>query len=616
MRQFHKTVAYMHDFLRSWKPVSERSVFNAPQLYGSQRQLVASTGARLSAAQLFGCVFVLIYALLVLRHFDAFTTPQFWAEDGLVYFRQREIYGVRGSFFRPFAGYLHTVPRIIVAFIGLLPVRYAPLLNNLAATALEAGCLSLFVIPAFRTVVRSDVLRAALCITAASAIFANELIASLANSIWFLGMPVILGLLLPRDTIERLRIRTAVVVSIGALLFTLTDPQLIVAAPLVLWRSIIARGWKTRAIAACFLSGLVVQWLASRSFTPPPAPPLLSLQWLDAITGAVVLPFFYRAVIGTMFGEQIANTLATGPYSGLTLSLLVIFVGVSTWALLHTPKPSRVHIMILLYTGAATLTLPVILRHAHIVEPATLHLAELRGERHLLLSSWAFIMSVGIVLDGGLHRFRPHSALLMLGVVFAAGAVKNFVVPRLVDFAWPLYPQAIESWLASARKQQPTFGIIIPVNPEGWRTVVLPALFDRWLFYPDSSHATETVCRRRACITRIAATGVTATRGGLFYWQVDGLPYGPQFNVRALCLNESSTPIALELSSHGWGMRFAQSLQSVPAYGRRELTLSFQADSSGRACIHISSNIGSGSVRPITLEIQPTSPIRKYDEID
>jgi hypothetical protein len=86
-------------------------------------------------------LFAIAFALLVLKSPDALTLPQFWAEDGAVFFEQ-QLYRSWPPLLTPYAGYLHTAPRLVAwASSGLDPV-FAPLAYNVAAITIDALCIA------------------------------------------------------------------------------------------------------------------------------------------------------------------------------------------------------------------------------------------------------------------------------------------------------------------------------------------------------------------------------------------------------------------------------------------------------------------------------------------
>lgn len=72
--------------------------------------------------------------VLYLRTPDAFQHPDFWAEDGAIFFRQWQEVGF-ASILEPYNGYLHLAPRLIAALAGAAPLDQTPRLYFLASVA-------------------------------------------------------------------------------------------------------------------------------------------------------------------------------------------------------------------------------------------------------------------------------------------------------------------------------------------------------------------------------------------------------------------------------------------------------------------------------------------------
>jgi hypothetical protein len=69
---------------------------------------------------------VAVVALIAIRKSDSLLNPQFWAEDGALFFIEVERYGGWGLLLRPYEGYLHFLPRLIAAGGGALPLAFVP----------------------------------------------------------------------------------------------------------------------------------------------------------------------------------------------------------------------------------------------------------------------------------------------------------------------------------------------------------------------------------------------------------------------------------------------------------------------------------------------------------
>lgn len=128
---------------------------------------------------------LLIAFVLFLRQPDSLLVPQFWAEDSTVFFKDAYHDPTARTLLKPYAGYLHPVPRgVMLAGVHLLKPERLPLLCNAVAILIAAGCFSFFSSRCFRPVVRSDTLRLAACALVAACHPGTEVISSITNVQW------------------------------------------------------------------------------------------------------------------------------------------------------------------------------------------------------------------------------------------------------------------------------------------------------------------------------------------------------------------------------------------------------------------------------------------------
>lgn len=77
---------------------------------------------------------MLMTVLLFCRRPDAFLNPQFWGEDGTIFFKGCIDHGFK-SILMPYAGYFHLVPRLIACAASLFPFSIIPTVYNFFALA-------------------------------------------------------------------------------------------------------------------------------------------------------------------------------------------------------------------------------------------------------------------------------------------------------------------------------------------------------------------------------------------------------------------------------------------------------------------------------------------------
>jgi hypothetical protein len=78
------------------------------------------------------------FAAAVSRRPSTLLQPQFWAEDGALFYQQPRGTGFLPTLVSPYGGYLHTLPRLTAGISLLLPLSYGPLLFNLVALVTQS----------------------------------------------------------------------------------------------------------------------------------------------------------------------------------------------------------------------------------------------------------------------------------------------------------------------------------------------------------------------------------------------------------------------------------------------------------------------------------------------
>jgi len=119
------------------------------------------------------------------------THPQFYAEDGEVWYAQAYNLGWLHSLFVPYAGYLQTLPRLVAGPALLLPLAFAPLFMTLCGLLLQWLPLAILVSPRCRrwSPLGLRLLFAALYVAIPNA---REIHINLTNAQWHLAVATLL----------------------------------------------------------------------------------------------------------------------------------------------------------------------------------------------------------------------------------------------------------------------------------------------------------------------------------------------------------------------------------------------------------------------------------------
>src|SRR3546814_14536303 len=101
------------------------------------RSAMNSLNTRLQVSGYWLVLITACVAVVILRRPDVVLNPQFWAEDGKIWFANVHNLGAWQSLFLPQNGYLQTLSRLVAGIAALVPMQWAPLVFNLAAIMVQ-----------------------------------------------------------------------------------------------------------------------------------------------------------------------------------------------------------------------------------------------------------------------------------------------------------------------------------------------------------------------------------------------------------------------------------------------------------------------------------------------
>jgi hypothetical protein len=375
---------------------------------------------------------LLVATALFLRKSFLFFNPQFWAEDGVVFFHQMHEQGWK-SFFITYAGYSHLAPRLIAAFSSLFDPLYAPALYfwssaflNLAAAAsvfskrLDLPCRPLFAL-AFVLVPHT-----------------GEVWLTVTNLQWLFA-PGILLLLMARDPETPLQWAFDLIM---LTLVGLTGPFIVIWLPLFAWRI-----WKRRYSRASLWLGLIalvtagIQVYGLLQFKePPPEGPIL-LDHLIRLPGM-------RMWGSLLLKMSVAEKLST---VACVLMAVVGWSGASWLAL--TPLDKRETRFTLLLAGLILMA-SAFLKSRHNLGHFDIIAA---GDRYFympkLFMLWVFIFELASPA-----LWRRSIAITFLCISFFV-STRNYRTSPWHDLHWSSYSYDIRA----GRE------VVVPINPPGWQ---------------------------------------------------------------------------------------------------------------------------------------------------
>jgi hypothetical protein len=379
-------------------------------------------------------IFTLAIVALTLfyRKSDALLNPQFWAEDGTVFFLGDIVWGP-GAIFASHAGYLQLMLRLLAFLAGWLPFEWQPAAYNYFSLVITLAVAAKLFSPRLRLPHRF-LLAAAIPL----ATHTGEILLCLTNLQWIAFLLLILLLLqdAPKTTAEASG-DLVILCLVG-----LTGPHIIYLLPLFLVR-VALRGWHKwdvfHAVIAGGLAAIQIGFVRQSATSHLEWQPVS--EWLRVFAWNPIACLLFGWEIGSYVPPIIAAILLCG------------VVGVVIWFARQSSDRLFPVSMIL---GAGALALGST-AYRFITNPQ-FFAGVGAGERYFFFPRLALVWSLILCLDGDLRRRKVVLSILVLAF-FAA--IADFPVGRLPDLRW-------KEQVAKVRRGEAE---TITINPVGWEPI-------------------------------------------------------------------------------------------------------------------------------------------------
>ncbi len=355
-------------------------------------------------------IFLTAFLIVFSRRPDAVLHAQFFAEDGKVWYHdayQFELY----SLLLPYAGYLHTLTRLIALLTLFFPFSLAPLVVNLCAMTVQILPVNVFLSSRFSNLgIAARSLAGFLYLALPNS---HEIDANISNIQWHLGLLACLLLLARPASTRGWRFFDGIVL----VLISLNGVMGIVLVPLavILW-------WRRRNLwpgmpFVPLVPGAVIQAftvLLSRS--RPRGPDGASFARFISIVGRQV---FLGSLVGKRTLDELVIRYSAGALFLVEVIAIAVGLGLLLYALRYGPTELRLFILFAAAVFALCLMRPLLappdqLQWDFLIRPGD-------GNRYFFLPMLAFLASLfWMVADTAV----PRNAL-SCGVAAPAVARRN-----------------------------------------------------------------------------------------------------------------------------------------------------------------------------------------------
>jgi hypothetical protein len=432
-------------------PQSDRIVFPQPYLQPHLQPYLQPIG-----------LFMLALLLMCLKSPDALLRPQFWAEDGPVFFAAQFQHDWP-RWLTPYAGYLHTATRLVAWVASWFDPSHAPLIYNALAILVDAVCVTFVSLRMAAWFPRWAVFLSFFIVPSSGDIFGSA-----TNMQWFMQFALAAACFAPVDKTHAgpraVRIAGYVALAlaalsgpfsvlvgglaVGALLASMLAPsgQASSFGPANILRAVGQVGSRlppTNLLIVLACACIQVTVLITNEVRTPTEHFMLSAQLL-ASHGFSQLPSFYLYTVSHSFLPP-------------QLALLAAMLSVTTACLVYTLfRPAAWNGMACLFLalGAMQPLLAYMKEHNAFTFTATGHYFFLLG----VVCCWI----VWNLLSAHFPRqqkpvFAVMAALVALGVWFRTDYFRR---EPLHDLAWTAYAERIQRGGA--------LPVVVPINPAPW----------------------------------------------------------------------------------------------------------------------------------------------------
>lgn len=350
----------------------------------------------------------LIIALLafISRKPEQWFNPQFWGEDGRVFFAEAVSLGV-ASLSEPYAGYFHLVPRVVAMVASAAPWEYLPAIYMLTAALAASAVVARVAMADLPALARAVGALAMVAVPHSGEVFLN-----LTNLHWVLGPLLIVNLLERAPTSRGAAIRRALEIVVAGL----SGPIAVCLMPFAGWWLLRYRRerlawWPAAAWGLTVGTQLSVLLLSPRAATADVAAVFSALWW--------VVP---RYVMALLVGEGLPYTRQ----AAMVVTLLAVPV---VTALFWDRRNSGRMQAGLLLVAAAGLLVAGRLASPFWGNPIG------GGARYAYVPFVLALWALGWIATGAVTRGTRAVALLLCGCVVLAGFSHWRAKPQS-DFAW------------------------------------------------------------------------------------------------------------------------------------------------------------------------------------
>lgn len=389
------------------------------------------------------------FLIIFSRRPDAILNPQFWAEDGRVWYADAYNHGAIYSFFTPEAGYYQTISRLVAVVSQAFPLGFAPLIFNLAAISCKILVVNFLLSSRLAQIVPSLAGRILIAFVYLALPHSNETHANLTNAQWHLALLSFLIVIAAPSEKTLWKIFDVAIILISAL----SGPFCLLLLPFAAIKWVKTRENWTIVLMAILAFASLIQLSSLLTTDRPTAQPL------GASAGLFLKIIGGHLFLNTIIGDRVYSRLFSRPFWNEWTAVLVNLIGFGLliYAFLKSNLELRLLIIFSFMIVFGALAFPAITSD---VPQWTAMWKPGIGSRYWLIPIFCcFVSLLYLAKNAKVSRVRYFSIALL--VLSLSGIAADWKYPRFKNLEFQRYVAEFES--APAGQE-----VSIPINPESW----------------------------------------------------------------------------------------------------------------------------------------------------
>ncbi len=408
--------------------------------------------------------FLFAFSILLFKGIFKIYYADLWAEDGRIFYQQAITLGIK-SFFKPYAGYCHTLPRILIYLFSFFHAVFLPFLIIISTYSIYSFVLIQFTKLHYTWIIKNSNLKPFIIILLCFAPGVDNVVGNLANLHWILL--AFLGVL----SLKELSYKYTLAELVFSFLCIASEGATIILLPVFILRVIIKKTHKRKLsefvgeliILAFIIIFSIININLKDSQSSTELSSDLLVVWLQN--------FISHFALAPFFGDSLTFRILTIRYLYL-LSILII-----TGTLIIPVIKNISAYKILVYTLIACISvLPVMIAMARHYNLTTLlyyfdwNENWWRFRYSFILPFFGYIFIGWLISKIQIQSINKFIILYLLLVAFIFNKERLFFEPIGYNQCW--IKQAKD--ITAAKKGEFNKALIIPINPKQWKVTIPP----------------------------------------------------------------------------------------------------------------------------------------------